>query len=188
MSKNPKAAKAAPAAVPSPALVEIIASAHVLSRHRAQLALMVQALNEGIEALKADKLPEIRAAIDAAGGAWQQLEAELKAHPELFVSPRSLEAHGIKFGYAKGKGGLDIADPDRTVALIRKHVPPDQAKVLIATKEAPVKDALALLPAAELKKLGVEVKGTGDVVFIKPAEGAVDKLVKALVTAAVEGE
>lgn len=186
MSKNPpKAAKAA--AEPSPALVEIIACAHVLSRYRAQLALIAQSLNDEIEQLKARKLPEIRSLSAEAGAAWSELETELKTHPELFVSPRSLEAHGIKFGYAKGKGGLDIADADRTVELIKRHLP-DQVGVLISVREAPVKDALAQLSAAELKKVGVEVKGTGDVVFIKPAEGAVDKLVKALVAAAVEGE
>jgi hypothetical protein len=175
---------AAPAAE---ALDEIIDSARLLAQWRAGMAELVGTLNAGIESLKADALPELRAAIDAAASEWQHLEQLLRAHPELFQRPRSLEAHGIKFGWQKGKGSLGITDPDRTVRLIRKHLP-DQADVLIATKEVPAKDALAQLSAADLKRLGVEVKDAGDQVFIKPVETGVDKLVKALVSAKVEGE
>lgn len=179
--------KSKPAAQPPAALVEIIDRAALLARTREQLAQMVGELNKGIEALKADRLPDIRVAIDAATEAWKGLEAEIELHPELFERPRSLEAHGIKFGFKKSTGGLEIEDEERTVALIEKLLP-DQADVLIASKKKPVKDALAQLPAATLKKLAVEVKDTGDAVFIKPAEGALDKMVKALVAAGVEGE
>lgn len=172
---------------PSPALAEIIERASWLASTREQLARMVEELNKGIEALKADRLPDIRTAIDAAAEAWKGLADEIRAHPELFASPRTLQAHGIKFGYQKGKGGLEIADEDKTVELIEKLLP-DQVKLLVSVRKVPVKDALAQLSAAELKRLGVEVKGTGDVVLIKPADGSVDKIVKALVAAAVEGE
>lgn len=165
----------------------LIDSAAVLSVSRQQLGQLVQRLDADIAALKADALPSIRAAIDSAALAWSLLEFHVRNHPELFVKPRSIEAHGIKFGYQKGKGGLEIADPDRTVTLIRRHLP-DQADVLIATKEVPAKDALAQLSVADLKRVGVEVKGTGDQVFIKPSETSVDKLVKALVSAKAQGE
>ena len=184
MSKKPKAAAALPAE-PSPALETIIARAQVLAWRRRHLQELVEALNTGIEALKADALPNICGAIDQAGVAWKELADLVQAHPDLFVRPRSIEAHGIKFGFQKGKGGLEIEDPEKTVSLIEKLMP-DQVELLIAVKKSPVKDALVQLSAAELKKLGVEVKGTGDVVFIKPAEGAVDKLVKALVASATE--
>lgn len=172
---------------PAPALEEIIDHAHLLSRTREQLGTMVAELNKGIEALKADALPEIRTAIEAASSAWEQLAAAVREHPELFTKPRSLEAHGIKFGYRKGTGGLVIEDEERTVQLIEKHLV-DQVDVLVSVRKVPVKAALAQLPATDLKKIGVEIEGTDDVVFIKPAEGGVDKLVKALVKAAVEGD
>lgn len=184
MTKKPKQA---PQAETPPALQEIITRAEALAIARAQLNDLVSALNAGIEALKADKLPEVNAAINVAAYAWKTLEEEIAEHPELFTKPRSLSAHGIKFGFQKAKGSLEIADPDRTVLLIEKHLP-DQVELLIAVKKSPVKDALAQLPAADLKKLGVQVKDTDDVVFIKPAEGGMDKLVKALVASAVEGE
>lgn len=164
---------------------EIIDSASALADARAHLARLVNALNEHVEATKAEALPEIRDAIAWASAAWAHLEYKLRAHPELFVKPRSMEVHGIKFGYAKGKGGLQIEDAERTLQLIHKHLP-DQADVLIATREAPVKNALAQLSAAELKRIGVELKDTGDQVFIQPAETTLDKLVKALVAGQLE--
>lgn len=168
-------------------LDEVIDAARVLAQGRELLAKRVRSLQEAIDHLKADRLPEVRQCIETASAAWLALETLVQAHPELFVRPRTVEAHGIVFGMAKGRGGLEIEDEERTVALIKRHLP-EQADVLIATRERPVKDALLQLPAADLKRIGVNVKETGDRVVIKPADGDVDKLVKALVTAAVEGE
>lgn len=168
-------------------LDQILLRAEALQRSRQELAAFCSALNAGIDALKRDHMAQIRASIDEASSAWQALEREIAAHPELFKRPKKIEAHGIVFGYEKGKGGLDIADPERTLKLIRKHLP-DQVDVLIQTKEAPAKTALGRLPADELKRLGVEIKGTGETVVIRPADGAIDKLVKALMAESLQGE
>ena len=172
-------------AAPSPALHAILELAERLARKRESLGQLVLLVNGEIEGAKARRFAKVKALADDAAAAWSALEAAVTANPELFVKPRKLAAHGIAFGYEKGKGGLEIADAEKTLQLIRRHFP-ELADVLIATKEAPAKDALANLTAAELKKLGVEVKGTGDVVVIRPADGAIDKLVKALVAAATE--
>lgn len=180
MSKKKEAA-----AQPNAALADTIELARVLSANRDTLHTLVSELNRGIEALKADSLEDIRTAIDSAARAWQKLLDDVKAHPERYVQPRSVEAHGIKFGLVKGKGRLKIADEAKTIGLIKKHFP-DLAGVLIDTAETPSKTAIQNLPAADLKKIGVEIEGVDDAAFIKPADGAVDKLVKALVAAAVE--
>ena len=170
---------------------DVAQRAAALASARGQLAELVQALEEGLNHLKADAMPMIRDSIDRAASAWSALEAEISAHPELFVKPRTVSMHGIKFGFGKGKGGLEIEDAERTCKLIRRHLP-DQADVLIATREMPVKDAIAQLPAADLKRIGVNVKDTGDQVVIRPADGDIDKIVKALIKAALgeaeEGE
>lgn len=158
--------------------------AKALADARADLGRMVQALNAGLEALKANAMPEIRAAIDTAGAAWSHLEAGIKANPGLFIRPRTVAAHGITFGVEKGKGKLEMPDDKRTVALIKKHLP-DEAAVLIKTTEKPVKKALGNLPAATLRRIGCELQDAGDAVVIRPAPSDVDKLVKALVTAEV---
>lgn len=159
--------------------------AALLAKRRERLASLVNALNKGIEALKTDAMPELRKAINDATESWKALEANIIDNPTLFASPRTVTAHGIKFGLAKGKGTVEIGDDAKTIRLIKKHFP-EQVDTLIDTKETPSKDALFKLPAADLKRLGCELKGTGDRVVIKLADGEVDKIVKALVSAKVD--
>jgi hypothetical protein len=172
-------------ATTSTSLDDVTARAEALARARGQLAALVGALNEGIEALKADHMPGIRTAIEQASTAWTTLEAEIRANPGLFVKPRTVSAHGIKFGLQKGAGTLVVPDPEKTLKLIRKHLP-EQAEVLIVTKEVPSKDALMNLPANDLARIGARIDGTGDQVVIRPADGAVDKIVKALLKASID--
>jgi len=159
--------------------------AATLSRARNHLGAIVQALNAGLEALKAERMSDIRAAIDYATEAWSCLEKDIQDNPHLFIKPRKVAAHGIVFGIEQSKATLQIADPKRTVALIRKHLP-DQADVLIAVEEAPVKKAVEKLPAADLKRIGVAVVPGVDTVVIRPATSDVDKLVKAFVKSNLE--
>lgn len=171
-----------------PRLDEIIdGEVQALALARANLGTLVHALQCGLDALKADHMAGIREAIDEAGAAWQALEAQIKANPLLFVKPRTAVAHAIKFGLAKGQGSMEIPDPEKTLLLIRKHLP-EQAQALIDVKETPRKEALEKLAAADLKRIAVHVVSAGDRVVIKPADGEIDKLVKALVKAKVDEE
>lgn len=166
-------------------LDELNLRALALSNARHHLGTMVQQLNAALEALKANEMPAIRAGIDAATAAWAELELGIQSNPGLFVKPRTVAAHGITFGIQKSKGSIKVPDEEKTVALIRKHLP-EKADVLIGTKEVPVKKALEQLPAADLKRIGVQVTDGQDTVVIRPAPSDVDKLVKALVKADVE--
>lgn len=164
----------------APAMAQAMELAQALNEQRTHLGTMVGALQVGIEALKADALPEIRGAITTASQAYAQLEAHVKAHPELFESPKTVVASGIKFGFKKGAGGLVIADAEKTVTAIAKLLP-EQFEVLVQTTHTPVKAALNQLPAEQLKRLGVTVVNTVDQVVVAPVDSDVDKLVKALV-------
>lgn len=161
-------------------LDDITDNARLLADARAHLGELMHALSAGLEALKADSMPDIRNAIVAATAAWQALELSIQINPQLFVQPRTVSAHGITFGLEKGKGAITIGDPDKTCALIRKHLP-EQADVLIALRETPVKKALAQLSARDLQRIGASVTDAGDRVVIRPAPSDVDKLVRALV-------
>lgn len=116
-----------------------------------------------------------------------ELRAAIEANPSLFDKPRTQIFHGIKVGYRKATGKIEFDDPDQVVKLIRKHFA-DQFDQLVKVKETPIKKALETLSAGELKKLGIEVSETGDVVLIKDAAGDVDKLVAALLKDDVEGD
>ena len=171
--------------MPETTLDRITDQAKALAEQRARLHTLVTAMQQGIEALHASNLPAIREAINSATAAWTGLESMVRENPQLFIKPRKVKAHGITFGLEKGKGVMTIANPDKTCALIRKHLP-EQADVLIATTEAPAKEALAQLSAEQLKKLGVVITDTGDRVVIRASDTDTDKLVKALIRSAVD--
>ena len=166
-------------------LPDIERRAKALAETRERLAAIVTELNAGIDALHRAQMPALRRAVAAVAGRHDELKALIAEHPELFVRPRTVVMHGIKLGFAKGKGSVEFDDADQVVRLIEKHHP-DQVDILVQVEKTPVKAALAQLSAAELKKLGVTVEGTSDVVVIKPTDSAVDKTVKALMKAAID--
>lgn len=169
-------------------LTDIERSAKRFAAARDHLASIVAEMNEGIETIKRDNIKRLKKAVADTAEQHEALKAMIATAPGCFIKPRSVIFHGIKLGFAKGKGKIEWADADKVVLLIKKHFP-EQADVLIATSEKPVKEALNNLSAADLKKLGISVTEGGDAVFIKPADSAVDKMVDALLkdaTAEVE--
>ena len=173
----------------STALETITKAAEVHSQARSLLCERVTALQEAQAALHREHLPAIKRALTKAAESEAKLRALVEEHPECFVRPKTHVLAGIKVGYAKGKGALSFDDADSVVARIKKHLP-EQADVLIRTKEAPVKEALAQLSAAELKKIGVTLSEAGDQTVVRPVDSEVDKMVDALLKAATgeEGE
>lgn len=167
------------------AMQEIEAKTREYAKARAQLAEAVATLQEAIDALKRKHMQVIKTRVAVAAEARAELAAALEDSPQLFVRPRTVIFHGIKVGWQKGRGEIEIEDPQRTVALIRRHMP-DQLDTLVKIVETPVKSALAQLPAAELKKIGVTVAETGDQVVIRPTDTEVDKIVDALLRDAEE--
>ena len=113
---------------------------------RDHLAELVEELQAGINALKADAIPEIRTAIRKATAQHDRLKGLIEEHPELFAKPRTQTFYGIRVGYQKGKGKLVIENPEQTIKLIRRHFP-EQADILIATTESPVRTALTNIAA-----------------------------------------
>lgn len=151
------------------------------SAARTKLGSRVQALEDELAAVKKRHLPAIKKAVETAAEKQLELRHALGVAPELFVRPRTIIINGIKIGYEKGKGKIEIPKEEeaRVVALIEKHFP-DRADILIITSKKPAKKALAQLSGAELKKLGITVEDTGDHIIIKATDSEVDKLVDAL--------
>lgn len=166
-------------------LADLECRAKSLADARAVLTDIVTVLNDGIDALKRDNMKAIKAAVRGVAEQHDRLKALIEENPGLFEKPRSIVFHGIKLGYRKGIGGLEYEDEEQVIKLIRKHFP-EQFDVLVKTDEKPIKAALCNLTVAELKKLGITVEATDDVVFIKATDSAVDKLVKQLLKSATE--
>lgn len=169
-----------------PTLHHIEARAKALSEARAALGEIVGTLNDGIEALKRDHMKALKRCVNAAAEQHERLKAVIAESPELFTKPRTVVMHGIKLGFKKGTGSVEFDDAEDVVARIRKFYPEDQADTLVTCRCKPIKEALAQLSAAELKKLGVTVEDSGDIVFIKPTDSDVDKLVNALLKSAID--
>ena len=146
---------------------------------REQLSNAVRALEDEIGAVKRKYMPSIKKKVAAVTERQANLKAVLEDSAGLFVKPRTLILHGVKVGFQKAKGKISWEDDDQVIRLIKKHFP-EQADVLIKITEKPVKDPLGQLSAAELKRIGITVSETGDVVVIKSTDSEIDKLVEAL--------
>lgn len=160
-------------------LNEIDVKTKAFADARGQLAQAVADMQDELQVIQRKYLPMIKRRVAAAKDVQAALRAAIEASPEQFVKPRTLTLYGVKVGFQKGKGKMEWEDDDRVVLLIKRHFP-KQADLLISTVEKPSKAALGELAVDDLKKLGITVEGTGDVVVIKDASGEVDKLVKAL--------
>jgi hypothetical protein len=174
--------------MPEITMITLGASAREYSTRRASLVETVQTLTDQIEALKRRALPAIRRQVAALAEAESALRSQIDDVRHLFVKPKTVVLEGVQIGLRKLPGVLEWDDDARLIKRIRDLVPEVDADILIKTTEAPIKKALANLPATTLKKLGVRILETGDEVVVKPADSEVDKVVQALLSDAVETE
>lgn len=164
---------------PRPPLAEIELEAKLHEEARLLLSERSAAYQAGLAALAREHMPGIRRALNKAADIESRIRALVAGHPEVFVKPKTRVLHGTKVGYQKGKGKLGFDKPEKVVDRIKRLLP-EQAELLIHTEEKPNKEALAKLPAADLKKLGCTVTDGGEEVIVKPVDGAVEKMIKAL--------
>jgi arsenate reductase-like glutaredoxin family protein len=157
---------------------------------RAALASQIMELNAELEHVKRTRLAVIRRAVAKAADKHAELNVLLTDNPNLFQKPKTRTLHGVKVGYQKQPGAIEIADEADTIDRIKKMFADNKnmLRQLIKTTEKPVKDALSGLSGEKLQKLGVTVTNDVDKVVIKPADSEVDKIVDALLKGATEEE
>jgi arsenate reductase-like glutaredoxin family protein len=160
-------------------ITEIELKARKASEARAELHDLVGQIEDETRTLRRIYQKKLLRLIEIAATAEATLLDAVSEAPKLFEKPRSVTFHGIKCGYAKGRGELVFEDANKVIALIQKHFP-EQMDTLVKVTMAPVKSALTNLPVADLRKIGVQLVETGDIAYIKPMDGEVSKLVDAL--------
>ena len=160
-------------------LSEIEVFVKYYSAARAKVSERVHNYEAGVLELNKQHLRGIKQAALCAADKESELRAAIEASPELFEKPRVFTMHGIKFGFRKQNGSIVFEDEEKVITLIHKHFP-ELADGLIKSEEKLLKTALSNLSAVELKKLGVEVKASGDEVLVKSVDSEIDKLVNAL--------
>lgn len=159
--------------------LDILAEDHRNSRDA--LSDAMTKMTKEVEVIKAKHLPNIRALVIAGQDSASSLKAAIEDAPELFEKPRTRSLHGIKIGFSTSAGKVEFEDGDTVVKLIKKNLP-DQASVLIKSKEAPVKAALKGLNQEQLEQIGAKIAGAGELVVLTPTDSELDKLVDALLT------
>ena len=137
----------------------------------------VDRFNKAYLKLLVHYVPMLTKASKAMASAEGALLDEVEAHPEMFQAPKSRKLFNWKFGFQKKKGKVEIKDEDKTIKLIKKHLP-DLAPQLISTKEVVSKEAVAKLTVQEAKKISVNVVEDGDVAFAKLVDTEAAKIVK----------
>jgi hypothetical protein len=169
-----------------PTLKDIEIHAHRFSDDRAVMAGIVNDLKSNMNKLKRAYLRRIQAAVNTVAASECVLRSAIESAPELFEKPRTQVLSGVRVGFRKGSGGVEWDDDAQVVALIKKVFPAREAELLIKTTEKPIAAAMTDLDVSTLKKIGVRVENTGDVVVIKPTDSDVDKVVTALLKEATE--
>lgn len=167
---------------PTYSLADIEHRARNYATARNLLGDRVQQLQDEIEASRRKAMPLIRTALAATKAAEHELSTAIAASPGLFKRPKTHIFHGLRVGMEKAKGTVSIPDVAHTLRLIRRHLE-DQFDSLVKVSESPRKAALAALPAADLRRIGVEPIDAGNVVVVRPVDGELDKMLTALLKA-----
>ena len=124
----------------------------------------------------ASRMRGLRNRIAEAVAARDALQAAIEARPDLFVRPRTVAVDGVKFGYRKQAGALDLGDETKAIERLRKLFPAREAAT-VNVKETLDKKALRKMSAADLARIGVTIGNPVDEVVIAVAESDFDKLV-----------
>jgi hypothetical protein len=149
------------------------------SQARGDLLDCVGLLQDEVHALKKKKMRSIKTLASKTVASREKLQAALEANPQLFNKPRSTVFYGIRVGWKKNKGKIEIINEAKVIERIKKHLP-DQSEILVQTSEKVIKKALEQLAVADLKQIGCRVIKSDDDVFIKEVDSDIEKIVTAL--------
>lgn len=169
----------------APGLADIEAACKTMAESRDKLRAIVQSMQDEITRSTERYRSRLRRAIDEVANGHAQVLDLVSSAPGLFKKPRSVQFHGVKCGWQKGKGGIAWSDDERVCELVERHFP-DQLEALVKTTRKPVAAALAALDVRDLKRLGCSVTDAGDAAFVKPIDTELDKLVKRLIDDATQ--
>lgn len=149
------------------------------SARRDELLQTASAMQADLQSVKDGYQGDIRRSVRRTMDAQARLAAAILDARELFERPRTQVFAGIKVGMQKQPGRLEFDDPVKLAKRVNSTFP-EQFGALIKTTYTPIKTALALLPSADLRRLGCTLTDTADEVLIKPVDGEADKLINAL--------
>ena len=149
------------------------------ARAREALDAVAEAIRGEQRAAARKRRRSLQSRVAQVSAAREALHAALAAAPQLFDSPRSRSIEGVKVGYRKMPGKIEIADEGRAIARVRERLP-DRAAELVRVKESLDRAALRRLDGRQLAAIGVSVVEADDEIVLAVAGSDLDKLVDAL--------
>lgn len=168
----------------SPEITAIDLLARQYADAQTALDTLANDLKGVIETATRKAWPELRKATTRAAERYDAMLAAVAAAKPAFDSPKTRILHGIRVGYRKAQDAIHVLNQGNTCDLIRKHIP-EQEDVLIATAESLVMDGLKQLDDDTLKRIGCRRVPGGNEPFAKLADTDLDKVVAALMKAAI---
>ena len=169
------------------ALEPIIDLARTYARARDELEKVVEEIDDRRRQVVRSRLRSLKTRTAEVSAAREALKAAVEGAQDLFESPKTQTVDGIKFGWRKKQGSIEVADEPAVIKLIRRKLP-KRASGLIKRSEGIDKTALRKLSANDLAKLGLAVSDPVDEVTITVPKGDLDKLVDALLEHGTEAE
>lgn len=142
-----------------------------------RLDTALREMEDEVEKVRRGYLPEVVELSKRAAEEKALLVSVINENPELFEKPRTMTISGIKIGFRKQKGSIEIADEDNTIRLIKDKLP-ERSDTLIKVTEKVVKKAAENLTAVELKAVGIEVTADTDEVVVAVVDDVISKLVE----------
>jgi len=164
---------------PMPAIdLDAIEQAAVtLARHRRALEEELQAADEKLAKVRLACAERLRQKVTDTAKAELALIRLVERAPQLFVRPQSMEFDGVKVGWRKGKGRLELPDQELLIKRAEDVLTPAQRKTVFKVKTTVLKGGLAKLSGDLLKKLGCTLTAAGQEAFVTYPKTPIDKLV-----------
>jgi len=154
------------------------------ARRRDDLRRTVDAAQAELDRVKRSHRAALRRRAGAAANARAELLAAIQAAKGLFAKPRTRLLSGIRVGWLKRPGRVEVEDEPAAIAAIRRKLGIEQADRLIQVREKLNRRALRDLSARDLMRIGAVAVMDCDEPVAIPADGEIDKLVDALLEGA----
>ena len=158
------------------------------AKRRDALRETVDTAQAAIDHVKRAYRADLRRRTGAAANARAELLAAIEAAPGLFSKPRTRLLSGIKVGWRKRPGRIEVSDESAAIEAIRRKLGEEAAEGLIQTREKLNRRGLRDLSARDLMRIGAVAVADADDPIAIPADSEIDKLVDALLDGAEQGE
>jgi predicted membrane GTPase involved in stress response len=144
---------------------------NVVESKDSELRALEQMLEDERKAISSKYEPLLSVAIDEAHTARLAVIASLEDSEALFAKPKTITIDGVTVGFQKTRDQIvfNISE-DETITRIKATLP-DQAQLLIKTKESIVKAAIVGLEDWQRKQICVEAVKGHDEAIVKLTDG-----------------